>query len=92
MPQIALYGITVSPKMYLVLATLLVAAGLYIIINPKAFLRWGRGRDYAGQEPGKSALLAARLVGLAVIAMAVIAVFANLTAFARIDVCRRGLK
>ena len=27
-----------------------------------------------------------------VIAMAVIAVFANLTAFARIDVCRRGLK
>ena len=73
MPQIALYGITVSPKMYLVLAALLVAAGLYIIINPKAFLRWGRGRSYAGKEPEKSAILAARLVGLAIIAMAAIA-------------------
>ena len=31
-------------------------------------------------------------ITLLVIAMAVIAVFANLTAFARIDVCRRGLK
>ncbi len=76
MPQIALssaYGIQLSPTVYLVLAVLLVAAGLYIIINPKAFLRWGRARSYSGQEPGKSALLAARLVGLAVIAMAVIA-------------------
>lgn len=31
-------------------------------------------------------------ITILVIAMAVIAVFANLTAFARIDVCRRGLK
>lgn len=73
MQQTALYGITVSPPVFLALAALLVIAGLYIIINPKAFLRWGRGRGYSGQEPGKSALLAARLVGLAVIAMAAIA-------------------
>lgn len=74
MPQTALYGITVSPKMYLVLATLLVAAGLYIIINPKAFLRWGRGRN-SGKEPEKSALWAARIVGLAAIGMAVLGWF-----------------
>ena len=65
------YGIQLSPTMYLVLATLLVAAGLYIIINPKAFLRWGRGRA-SGREPAKSALWAARFVGLAAILMAVI--------------------
>ena len=65
------YGIQLSPTMYLVLATLLVAAGLYIIINPKAFLRWGRGRA-SGREPEKSALWAARSVGLAAILMAVI--------------------
>ena len=63
------YGIQLSPTMYLVLATLLVAAGLYIIINPKAFLRWGRA---SGREPEKSALWAARFVGLAAILMAVI--------------------
>ena len=68
--NLALYGITVSSKSYLVLAAPLVIAGLYIIINPKAFLRWGRGRNYSGKEPGKSQLLAARIVGLAVIAMA----------------------
>ena len=76
MLQIALtspYGIQLSPTVYMVLAALLVAAGLYIVINPKAFLRWGRGRSYAGKEPPKSALWAARLVGLAVIAMAAIA-------------------
>lgn len=73
MLPIALYGITVPDKVFPVLAALLVIAGLYIIINPKAFLRWGRGGNYSGREPGKSALLAARLVGLAVIAMAVIA-------------------
>ncbi len=73
MPPLALYGITVSPKAYLVLAALLVIAGLYIIINPKAFLRWGRGRAYSGKEPGKSQLVAARIVGLACIAMAAIA-------------------
>ncbi len=74
MPHIALtspYGIQLSPTTYLVLASLLVAAGLYIIINPKAFLSWGRGRA-SGKEPEKSALLAARFVGLAMIAMAVI--------------------
>lgn len=65
------YGIQLSPTMYLVLATLLVAAGLYIVINPKAFLRWGRGRA-SGREPEKSALWAARFVGLAAILMAVI--------------------
>jgi len=63
--------------MYLVLAALLVAGGLYIIINPKAFLRWGRGRNYSGKEPSKSSLWAARLVGLAVIAMAAIAYFSQ---------------
>lgn len=70
MSSLALYGITVSSKTYLALAALLVIAGLYIIINPRAFLRWGRGRDYSGKEPEKSQLLAARIVGLAVIAMA----------------------
>ncbi len=77
MPYIALYGITVSSKMFPVLAALLVAGGLYIIINPKAFLRWGRGRSYSGKEPSKSSLWAARFVGLAVIAMAVIAYFSQ---------------
>lgn len=74
MLQIALtspYGIQLSPTVYLVLATLLVAAGLYIIINPKAFLRWGRGRA-SSKEPDKSTLMAARFVGVAAIAMAVI--------------------
>ena len=73
MLNLALYGIKVSPPVYLALAALLVTAGLYIIINPKSFLRWGRGRSYSGKEPEKSALLAARLVGAVIIAMAVIA-------------------
>ena len=73
MLPIALYWIQVSSKAFLVLAALLVIAGLYIIINPKAFLRWGRRGNYSGKEPEKSAVLAARLVGAAVIAMAVIA-------------------
>lgn len=73
--SLALYGIRVSSKAYLALAALLVVAGLYIIINPRAFLRWGRGRNYSGREPAKSQLLAARIVGLAVIAMAVVGYF-----------------
>lgn len=73
MLNIALYGIKVSSKLYLVLAALMVPAGLYVIINPKSFLRWGRGRGYSGKEPEKSALMAARLVGVLIIAMAVIA-------------------
>ena len=74
MLKIALYGIKLSSQMYVVLAALLVAAGLYIIINPKAFLRWGRGRDF-GKEPEKSVLWAARFVGLAIIAMVVLGYF-----------------
>ena len=42
MLNLALYGIQVSSKMYIVLAALLVIAGLFIIIKPQAFLRWGR--------------------------------------------------
>lgn len=75
MPQAALsspYGIQLSSSAYLILAALLGAAGLYIIINPKAFLRWGRGRNYSGKEPEKSQLLAARIVGAAVLLMCVI--------------------
>jgi len=77
MPRIALYGIRISSTMYVVLAALLVAGGLYIIINPKAFLRWGRGRSYSDKEPSKSSLWAARFVGLAIIAMAVITYFSQ---------------
>ena len=80
MLNLALYGIQVSSKMYIALATLLVIAGLFIIINPQAFLRWGRGgRDYPGKETPKSALWAARLVGAVVIAMAVIAFLSTQT-------------
>lgn len=74
MLNLALYGIKVSSNLYAALAALLVIAGLFIIIRPQAFLRWGRGgRDYPGKEPPRSALWAARLVGGVLIAMAVIA-------------------
>ena len=72
MLSLSAYGIQLSPKAYLVLAALLGAAGLYIIINPKAFLRWGRGRSYSGWEPEKSQLLAARIVGAAILLMCVL--------------------
>ena len=36
------------------------------------FLRWGRGRNYGGREPSKSSLMAARIVGAAIIAMVVV--------------------
>lgn len=73
MLNLALYGIQVSSNLYVALAALLVAAGLFILINPQAFLRWGRGgRDYPGKEPPKSALWAARLVGGLIILMAVV--------------------
>ena len=78
MLNLALYGIQVSSKMYIVLAALLVIAGLFIIIKPQAFLRWGRGgRDYPGKEAPKSALWAARLVGGLIILMAVVAYFST---------------
>ena len=74
MLNLALYGIKVSSNLYAARAALLVIAGLFIIIRPQAFLRWGRGgRDYPGKEPPRSALWAARLVGGVLIAMAVIA-------------------
>lgn len=66
------WGLNGMPSwVYIALGAVMVVAGLYIIINPKAFLRWGRGRA-SGKEPDKSALMAARFVGLAVIAMVVI--------------------
>ncbi len=57
------------PWAYVVLGAVMAVAGLYIIINPKAFLSWGRGRSYTGKEPSKSSLMAARIVGAAIIAM-----------------------
>ena len=67
------WGLNGMPSwVYIVLGAVMAAAGLYIIVNPKAFLRWGRGRSYAGKEPSKSSLMAARIVGAAVIAMVVV--------------------
>ncbi len=60
------------PWVYLALGAVMTIAGLYIIIDPKAFLRWGRGRNYGGKEPSKSSLMAARIVGAAIIAMVVV--------------------
>ena len=64
------WGLNGMPSwVYLLLGALMTIAGLYIIINPRAFLSWGRGRSYRGKEPSKSSLMAARIVGAAIIAM-----------------------
>lgn len=64
------WGLNGMPSwVYLLLGALMTIAGLYIIINPKAFLSWGRGRSYTGKEPSQSSLMAARIVGAAIIAM-----------------------
>ncbi len=71
----ASYGIEMPSWLYIGLGAVMVAAGLFVIIYPKGFLRWGQGRHYKGKEPARSALWAARFVGAAIIMMGVICCF-----------------
>ncbi len=60
---------------YLALRVVMIGAGLYILIDPRSFLRWGRGGRGSGREPDRAALWAGRFVGLSVITLGVLSFF-----------------